>query len=103
MLSLSFSSFVNESYVRGEAYSIWKLFTQLEDEVELMDPREVDDFLYDTLSSLRLTIASPLPLYRKFKSLKSQYDRGLIEWDEALALFKDSVDILMFESLDKKI
>lgn len=103
MRSLSFSRFVNESYIRREVYSIWNLFTELDDELNLMHSEKADDFLYKTLSSLKLRVSSPLSLYKRFKSLKNKYDSGSMEWDEALALFKDSVDILMFESLDKKI
>ena len=103
MLSLSFSRFISESQVRGEVYRIWDIFSKLEMEIDEMPSEEADDFIYDVLSSLKLRVMAPLSLYNKFKDLKIEYDRELIEWDEALSFFSDAVDILIFESLGKKI
>lgn len=103
MLSLSFLRFINESQVRREVYRIWDIFSKLEMEIDEMDGEEADDFVYDVLSSLKLRVMAPLALYNKFKDLKIKYDNEIIEWDKALSLFSDTVDILIFESLDKKI
>jgi hypothetical protein len=103
MSSLSFFGFINESYIRGEIVDIWNIFSEVEREADGIEPEELDQYLYQILTSLRLRVADPLSLYGKFKRLVREYRAGHIELDEALYSFTDSANVLMFENSGKKI
>ncbi len=103
MSSSSFFRFVNESYVRREIVDIWNIFSEVEREADSLGPEELDQYLYKILTGLRLRVADPLSLYRRFKRLVREYRAGNIEWDEALHSFTDSADVLMFENRGQKI
>ena len=103
MSSSSFFGFINESYIRREIVNIWNIFSEVERETDRLEPEELDQYLYKILTSLRLRVADPLSLYRRFKRLVREYRAGNIEWDEALYSFTDSANVLMIENRGQKI